>query len=481
MANKSKNNSGWLVKMGESLTRVSEKYMPDPAIFAILLTVVVYVISLLVMREMPDGTKYTPLQGIIQWYSGFWELIGFAMQMAIVVITGGVLADTKLVKGFINKIAAIPKDGRQGAAVVAFVAIFVSYINYGLSTVVGALVARNITYALRKKGKPVEYRLLSAAAYLGLMTWSAGLSSSIGLTGATAGAATNYIEQATGNIVTMGEFMFNPMNIFVAIALITIIPALSYFLHPVGDAVQDVPEYALASIELAAEQEEEVKIDRSKLTPGEKLNHSPIIGWFFGGFGMVYIVWHFATKGFALDLNVLNAIFIFVSLILHGTIAKFVDSFGRATSNVSGIIFQFPLYAGILGIIRGSGLGVLVAQGIANFATPQSYFVLTFFIAGVLNFFIPSGGGQWAIQGPIAVQSATSLAEQAGVDTHHYLTKASLAVAYGDAWSNMAQPFWALAVLGITGLKARDIMGYCMALMIFAMFIYVFGLAFLPV
>lgn len=461
-----KSNTGWLVKMGESLTKVSEKYMPDPAIFAILLTIVVYVIALLVMR-------ITPMEGIVHWYGGLWELLSFAMQMAIVVITGGVLADTKLVKNLINKVAAIPQNGRQGAAVVAAVAIFVSYINYGLSTVVGALVARNVTYALRQKGKPVEYRLLAATAYLGLMTWSSGLSSSIGLTGATAGAPTNYIEQATGKLIPMSNFMFNPMNIFIMVALITIIPALAYFLHPSGDAVQEIPEYALKNIELAAEVEVEETIDRSKLTPGEKLNHSPFIGWFFGGFGMVYIIWHFMNNGFSVDLNVLNAIFIFVSLILHGTIAKFVDSFGRATSGVSGIIFQFPLYAGILGIIRGSGLGVLVAEGIASFATPQTYFVLTFFIAGVLNFFIPSGGGQWAIQGPIAVQSANTL----GVS----LTKASLAVAYGDAWSNMAQPFWALAVLGITGLKARDIMGYCMALMIFGMFIYVFGLAFLPV
>lgn len=460
MAQQSKTQVSWLVRMGESFTRVSEKYMPDPSIFAILLTLIAFAVSVL-------GMGVTPVQTLDNWYRGLWTLLQFAMQMSLVVIVGGVVADTPLVKKLINKLASVPKNGRQAAFIVTLITIIISYLQFGLSAVVGALLARNMTYSLRQRGQQVEYRLLSACAYIGYMTWCVGLSSSVGLTIATPG---HFLEDQIG-IIPMTAFMFNPMNIFLGLSFLIVVPALAYFLHPKDTGVQEIPAYALAAIEMAAEGEKQLEKTKNE-TVGDVLNNSKIIAYLIGLMGLVYVGRYFALNGLNLDLNIINTLFLFVGLILHGTVAKFVESFGRSTSAAAGIIFQFPLYAGIMGIITYSGLGDVLAKGIVNLSTPFTFYFWTFIIASVLNFFTPSGGGQWAVQGPITVQSAQLMKGS--------VLKASLAVAYGNSWTNMAQPFWALAVLGITGMKAKDIMGYSAALMIASGILFVIALLGFP-
>ncbi|MGT2784122.1 short-chain fatty acid transporter [Streptococcus merionis] len=453
-------NASWLVRMGESFTRVSEKYMPDPSIFAILLTLIAFTISILVM-------KVSPLESLDNWYKGFWTLLQFAMQMSLVVIVGGVVADTPLVKTLINKVAAIPKNGRQAAFTVTLVTILISFFQFGLSAVVGALLARNITHSLQKQRQAVEYRLLSACSYIGYMTWCVGLSSSVGLTLATPG---HFLESEVG-VIPMSQFMFNPMNIFLTISFLVVVPTLAYFLHPKNEGVQPIPEYALANLKMA-EDTTEKKVVKNE-TVGDILNNSPIISYTIGLFGLIYCIRYFMANGINLDLNIINTLFLFLGLLLHGTVSNFVASFGRSTASAAGIIFQFPLYAGIMGIISYSGLGTVIAEWIAGLSTPFTFYFWTFIIASVLNFFTPSGGGQWAVQGPIAINSAKLM--------NGSVLKASLAVAYGNSWTNMAQPFWALAVLGITGLKAKDIMGYSAALMIVSGFLFVVALLFFPV
>lgn len=460
MVQQNQPKGSWLIRMGESFTRVSEKIMPDPSIFAILLTLVAFAMSVF-------GMGVGPIQTLDNWYKGLWTLLGFAMQMSLVVIIGGVVADTPLVKRLINRVAAIPKNGRQAAYLVTLITILTSYLQFGLSAVVGALLSRNMAYSLLQRGKKVEYRLLSACSYIGYMTWCVGLSSSVGLTNATPG---HFLEKQIG-IIPMTAFLFNPVNIFMGVSFVVVVPILAYFLHPKGDQAGDIPEYALRVIEMAG-KEEDVTEKEGAATFGEKLNHSKVIAWLISGMGLIYVGRYFMNNGLNLDLNIINTLFLFVGLILHGTVAKFVNSFSRSTESASGIIFQFPLYAGIMGIITYSGLGNVIANAIAGVSTPFTFYFWTFIIAGLLNFFTPSGGGQWAIQGPIAVQSAQLIDGS--------VLKASLAVAYGDAWTNMAQPFWALAVLGITGMKAKDIMGYSAALMVASGFLTIFALLFLP-
>ncbi|MDO5089375.1 MAG: TIGR00366 family protein [Leptotrichiaceae bacterium] len=456
-----KSNSSWLVKIGESFTRVSEKYMPDPSIFAVMLTLAAFIISIVV-------TKISPVQSLDNWYKGFWTLLSFAMQMSLVVIVGGVVADTPVIKSIINKIASIPKNGRQAAFVITLITILISFLQFGLSAVMGALLARNTTYSLRKRGIKAEYRLLSACSYIGYMTWCVGLSSSVGLTIATPG---HFLEKEIG-VIPMSAFIFNPMNIFLAVSFVTVVPLIAYFLHPKDEGVQEIPEYALKALKAADDETvEEEKIENR--TFGEFLNNSKVICMIIGLFGMSYVIRYFYLKGINLDLNIINTLFLFGGLLLHGTIAKFVNSFSKSTASAAGIIFQFPLYAGIMGIISYSGLGALIAEAIAGISTPFTFYFWTFIIASILNFFTPSGGGQWAVQGPITIESAKII--------NGSVLKASLAVAYGNSWTNMAQPFWALAVLGVTGLKAKDIMGYSAALMLSSGFLFAVALLFFPV
>jgi short-chain fatty acids transporter len=202
------------------------------------------------------------------------------------------------------------------------------------------------------------------------------------------------------------------------------------------------------------------------------LNNSKLINLLLGLLGMVYIIYHFATKGFSLDLNIVNTVFLFTGILLHGTVANYVTAVKEATSGVSGIIFQFPLYAGIMGMVRYSGLVDVLASAIVSISTPLTFYFWTFITSSIVNLFVPSGGGQWAVQGPIAMKSAAMI--------NASFIKTALAVAYGNTWTNMFQPFWAIALLGITGLKARDIIGYSTAIMLLSGFIFILGVLFLP-
>ena len=200
-------------------------------------------------------------------------------------------------------------------------------------------------------------------------------------------------------------------------------------------------------------------------TPAEKLEHSRILWVITLALGIGYIVYYFVTKGFNLDLNIVNMIFMFLGLLLHGDLRRYVDAIGDAAAGAAGILLQFPWYAGIMGLMVATNpeTGVSLAGIIANFFTNISnqvtFPVLTFLSAGIINFFVPSGGGQWAVQAPIVMPAATEMAIEYGLS--------AMAIAWGDQWTNMIQPFWALPALGLAGLKARDIMGYLVVVPIF--------------
>ena len=208
-------------------------------------------------------------------------------------------------------------------------------------------------------------------------------------------------------------------------------------------------------------------------TVGDRLNKSRIVAGALGLLGFVYIFYHFYNFGFNLDINLVNAIFLFAGILMHKTMASYLKSVKAATGGVSGIVFQFPLYAGIMGMIQYSGLVDILSRAMVSISTPDTFYLYTFLSASLVNMFVPSGGGQWVVQGPIAIDSALMM------DAN--IIKTCLAVAYGNTWTNMAQPFWAIALLGVTGLQARDIMGYSMAIMLMSGLIFILGVTFLPV
>lgn len=453
-------NQSFVMKIGSTLTRLSMKYMPDPSIFAVILTFIAFILGIVVAHV-------SPMKMVLNWYKGFWSLLSFAMQMALIIITGSCVADAPFTKKWITKLAKTAKNGKQAVWLVTFVSIVVSYLHWGLSLIVGALLAKELAKELRIKKIPFEYGLIAAGAYTGQMTWHGMLSASIGLLIATPG---HFLENKIG-IVSMYDYMFNPMNIVITIALAILPPILAMMIHPQPADVSPLSEDAVKAIELDASAAG-ASAKREK-TVGDVLNNSTLVAGLLALLGLVYIVYHFATKGFSLDINLVNAIFLFVGILMHKNIASYLRSVKAATGGVSGIIFQFPLYAGIMGMVQYSGLVDILSKAMVAISTPDTFYVWTFVTASIVNMFVPSGGGQWAVQGPIAIDSALMM--------HANIIKTCLAVAYGNTWTNMAQPFWAIALLGVTGLEARDIMGYSIAIMLMSGLIFFLGVAFLPV
>jgi short-chain fatty acids transporter len=199
-------------------------------------------------------------------------------------------------------------------------------------------------------------------------------------------------------------------------------------------------------------------------TPAEKLEHSRILWAITMLLGGAYIIYYFITKGFNLDLNIVNMIFMFIGLLLHGDLRRYVDAIGDAASGAAGILLQFPWYAGIMGLMTaanadGLSLAKIIADFFTNISNDVTFPVLTFLSAGIINFFVPSGGGQWAVQAPIVMPAATDMAIEYG--------RSAMAIAWGDQWTNMIQPFWALPALGVAGLSARNVMGYLVVILLY--------------
>lgn len=444
-------------KLTAGSVKLVEKYLPDPFIFAVILTFLVIIISLFV-------TKTTPI-GIVQaWYGGFWSLLLFSMQMALILVTGTILANAPLFKKGLGKLAEIPKNKFQAILWVSVIALVASFINWGFGLVIGAIFAKEVA----KRVKGVDYPLLIAAAYSGFLIWHAGLSGSIPLALATGGPA---LATQTGGAVidpiSTSLTIFSSYNLVIVGVILVTLPFLLTLMHPKGDNVKSVDPSVFV------EEPAPAMKNRKDMTPAEKMENSKVINYILAALGFVFIIFYFIDKGFDLNLNIVNFIFLFTAIALHGTPINVVRAVNNAAKSVGGIILQFPFYAGIMGIMTTKGptdisLAGAISDMFVNISNSTTFPLFTFLSAGIVNVFVPSGGGQWAVQGPIMMPASVAL----GVDT----AKTAMAIAWGDAWTNMIQPFWALPVLGIAKLGAKNIMGYCLIVLLYSGIIIGLGL-----
>jgi short-chain fatty acids transporter len=256
-------------------------------------------------------------------------------------------------------------------------------------------------------------------------------------------------------VIPVTKTLFSPTNLFIVIALLITLPLFNrYLLKNAESQLEDRTKWVIPNEEAAAVEHV------TPMTPAEKLENSRTISLIIGIMGIAFIVYHFAVNGFNLNINIVNFIFLFLGILLHQTPKRFLDTVANGVKNASGIIIQFPFYAGIMGMMIHSGLSEQIALWFVSVSTEQTLPYLSFLSAGLINIFVPSGGGQWAVQGPIMIQAAMEL----GADP----AKTAMGVAWGDAWTNMIQPFWALPILAIAGLHIRDIMGFCVMILIFS-------------
>ncbi|MDR9792408.1 short-chain fatty acid transporter [Aeribacillus pallidus] len=420
--------------------RVVQRYLPDALLFAIILTFLVYLLGVFF-------TDNSPVDMVTHWGLGFWDLLEFTMQMTLVVVTGYILANTPVIKRFLAKVSTFARTPVHAVMLVTIVSLIACLINYGFGLVIGALFAIHVA----KYVPSVDYRILIASAYSGFLIWHGGFSGSIPLTIATPG---HFLEESMG-VIPVTKTLFSPTNLFIVIALLITLPLFNrYLLKNAESQLEDRTKWVIPNEEAAAVEHV------TPMTPAEKLENSRTISLIIGIMGIAFIVYHFAVNGFNLNINIVNFIFLFLGILLHQTPKRFLDTVANGVKNASGIIIQFPFYAGIMGMMIHSGLSEQIALWFVSVSTEQTLPYLSFLSAGLINIFVPSGGGQWAVQGPIMIQAAMEL----GADP----AKTAMGVAWGDAWTNMIQPFWALPILAIAGLHIRDIMGFCVMILIFS-------------
>ncbi|HLS34679.1 MAG TPA: short-chain fatty acid transporter [Bacillota bacterium] len=435
--------------------RIVQRFLPDAFLFAVILTLVVYVMGVIF-------TDSSPIQMIAHWGGGFWELLDFAMQMALIVTTGYILANTSIVRRILTKISKLANTPAQAIILVTIVASIASLINYGFGLVVGALLA---IYVARRVPS-VNFRLLVASAYSGFLLWHGGFSASAPLLVATEG---HFLEDTMG-IIPVVDTIFSSFNIFIIVVLLVTLPILNWLLLRTQDPLKSQDQSVWETNEYNSINEEDEKDEEFEDTPATRIENSKMISLLIGIMGIAYIVYHFAQNGFDLNLHIVIFIFLFLGIILHRTPRRFLNSVSGAVKNVGGIIIQFPFYAGIMGMMVESGLSDQMSLFFVNISNEFTYPLFTFISAGIVNFFVPSGGGQWTVQGPIMIPASFDI----GVD----VAKTTMAVAWGDAWTNMIQPFWALPLLAIAGLRVRDIMGFCAIILIYSFFPIAIGLLF---
>jgi len=421
----------------EFFSRIMQRWLPDTFVIAIILTAVVFLAGMVTQGQgigaMAD-----------HWGNGVWKLLGFSMQMLLILVLGTVLAMSRPVKAALRAIARMASTPSQGIILVTLTSMMALWVNWGFGLVVGALLAREVASHVKNSHFP----LLIAAAYSGLLVWHSGLSGSIPLKIASTGDDA-LSQLLNGQTVPLLETIFAWQNIAIIIALAISLPILNILMMPDKNN----------RLGLAAEEEPEPAVDLRAMSPAEKLEHYPIINFLLVAIGAVYL-FGFFSSGRSISLNEINLCLLLAGLALHINPRNYLNAMNSAIGNSSGIILQFPLYAGVMGMMVGSGLAGAMSQWFVDISSAQSFPVITFLSAGVVNFFVPSGGGQWAVQAPIVVPAAAEL----GVP----VSKAAMAVAWGDAWTNMIQPFWALPLLALSGLNLRQIMGYCVVILLWS-------------
>ena len=443
-----------LTKIGEKFTDIFQRNMPDAYVFALILTLITAISALI-------WTGVGPLKVLEAWYQGFWTLLEFGMQMVLLIITGYSIALSPIVNRGIDQLTVFIKTPAQVYFFSVVTGILLSMISYGW-IVIAAVLAREL--ALRVKG--VNYPFLIACVYFSNNSWVTGLSSSIPLL---LNTENNYmieggiLEETISTSYTLGSYL----NIAMIVLYVVVTPILMVLLIPkkakqmeIGDLLDSRDTQEKRTI---AQEAENLNLPKKVLS--DRLNNSIILQLIIAIFGFSYIFYHFATKGFSLNLNIMIFIFLVLGMVLHQTPIRYSISMKRASSNVSGILFQFPFYAGIMGIMTYTGLGQQLAGLISSFATIETYPFFAYILGGIVNFAIPSGGGEYAVIGPSVIEAVQHIAAgNTAEEMTAVIARASLSIAYGESLTNLLQPFYLLLVLPVMGagikIQARDVMGY---------------------
>ncbi|MBY0516654.1 MAG: TIGR00366 family protein [Bacteriovoracaceae bacterium] len=408
-------------------TTLCEKFLPDALGFCLILTALVFAAACVL-------SPHSPLSIIGFWGDSLWSLNAFAFQMSFVLLSGHMLAQAPLVARRLNALARLPSSPGQALILLSVVSLIACWLNWGFGLIVAALFAR----ALAQRFPQTSYGLMLATGYSGFIIWHAGLSASIPLSIA---GQDKILLSLNFNSIPLGETIFSPATLILCALLLILFPLTAYLMRDSG--VISAPPF---------EMDSPVTKTRGVGFKGW-VEHSRVPLLFFVILAFLYLI-NLMRSGKSPDINFINLLFFMLSALLLGSVNRFLNALSEAVKNVGGILIQYPLYAGIMGIIQGSGLGEMISFQFANLASASTFPLLTFWCAGLVNFFVPSGGGQWVVQGPVMMKAAQEL----GVP----ISKTAMSIAWGDAWTNLVQPFWAIPLLSMAKLQLKDIMGPCL-------------------
>ncbi len=414
--------------------------IPSPLALAIGLSIFVYFLALIFTSNSSSG--FYPLQLINYFQKGIWDLLAFAMQMMLILVLGNVLALSSPVSKVLQSVLKHINSGSTAIVVTALISVLLAYFNWGLGLIFSALLARAIGENAKKNKIKLNYPLLVAAAYSGMMVWHGGLSGSAPLKVAESG---HFLENKIG-VISVKETLFSPMNISLFFILIIAVPLTVYIINRYYS---------------------DTKTDNNKLPDSVNISSKDVLkrqylSLIFGIMLLVSAIYQLIDKGVSsLNINLINLFLFAIAFIVYGNLTSLMKAVNNAISSSSGIMIQFPIYAGIMGLLKYSGLILLFTNHLVAMSSAATFPIYSFVSAAIVNFFVPSGGGQWAVQGPILIDAAHSL----GVS----VPKTIMALAYGDQLTNMIQPFWAIPLLSITGLKAKQILRYTFIIMLIGM------------
>ncbi|WP_299107530.1 TIGR00366 family protein [uncultured Tenacibaculum sp.] len=456
------------MKITQVIENVFKKYLPSPFTIAILLTLTTLLLALLFTKPIDTSIPNYTLDILKFWENGIWSngLLVFAYQMMLILVLGHVLVLSKPVSSLILKVTKYCTNTATSAAIVSCTTMIVAFFNWGLGLIFGALLARKVAEHAQKKGIKLNYPIIGAAGYVGLMVWHGGISGSAPIKINESGHIKSIMQSISSEgvlaqipeVIDYSETVFSWWNLLIFLLVLIAVSFTFYFLGKKATPTEiNLPEYKMNSEEEA-------------VTKAEKLDSSKVLAILFGMIILIafgYRYWE-DIQELKITPNLINFFMLGLGIILHGSFKKFTNAVGESISDVSGILIQFPLYFGIMGIMKSTGMVTLISNFFVSISTATTLPIFTFFSAGLVNIFVPSGGGQWVVQGPIVVESALQL----GVP----LPKAIMALAYGDQITNMLQPFWALPLLGITKLKAKEILPYTLIAMVVGSAVYLLGL-----
>lgn len=427
-----------IARVSAGLQRVVSRVMPDPFVLALALTLLAAMLAAWRLQVAPpvcEGACDPAIWTLAAaWMRGFSNggLLGFALQMCLVLVSGHALALSPAVRRAMDAIASLVRGPKSAAAIVSLVACGAAVLHWGLGAIAGALVARRVAARAHARGLRIHYGVMGAAAYTGIAVFHGGLSGSAPLKVAEPG---HFLADSLG-VVPLGQTLGSAVNLAVTPSLCVV--------------------FALVAAWMAMSPST-VEPPASVLEPdADEVRTGVVWGRLAGSTLLALVLGLLFTDRITFDINAVNLLFVGAGILLHGDLQRYVDAVADGARGAGAVILQYPFYFGIIELMKAGGLVEWLSEGLVSVATVDTFPIWSFFSAALVNFFIPSGGGQWAVQGPILTSAGSALGVAPGTIV--------MSFAYGDACTNLVQPFWALPLLGVMGLRARDIIGYCAVL-----------------